>query len=698
MSLNDILGSAASGLAAAQAGLRSVSNNIANVGTAGYARERTSLSTGVTGGRVNGVVVGEPTRIADRFLETNVYARSGDFGRSDVTSSYLDRLQALLGAPGAEGGLPARLDSITASAVAMTGSQDTQATAAAFTANVQDTIGSMRQLDGDVAGLRADAGSQLVDTVTKVNGLLARIHDLNGTISSLQGLGRGTSGAEDQRVAALGELSSLVAVTVRDQPDGRVAIDTASGVPLLDRRLRLLSLSSGGAGAQAGNSAIDIRFADAKGKSGAATGDSVDSPAIGGKLGGLLDLRDNLLPAFAAKLGTLFNGLAQTLNAASNASSTVPAPASLSGRATGLVATDRLGFTGATTFAVTKSDGTLVAKTNVDFSALGPNATIADAVAAINTGLGGSGTASFANGSLSITASAAGQGVVVGQDATSPSARGGVGFSHYFGLNDIVESGTATLTPSGMTAADPSGFAVGGQTDLVVRDASGRKLASYGLSPGAGSTFGDLVANLNASPLAFYGGFAIDPGGRLQFQPKPTMGGATLTAASDSTDRFGTGRSFSALMGVNGAPSGLATAQVKPAILADPGRLPLARLQSAAAIGAKAIGPGDTSGATRFVDQLGTPVDLGSSGTVSIDRFASSTLGSVGLEASQAQGRLSDATARRDDAVARRESFSGVNIDEELSQMVLLQNSYSAAARVMSTASSMYDTLLAMVR
>ena len=33
----------------------------------------------------------------------------------------------------------------------------------------------------------------------------------------------------------------------------------------------------------------------------------------------------------------------------------------------------------------------------------------------------------------------------------------------------------------------------------------------------------------------------------------------------------------------------------------------------------------------------------------------------------------------------------------ELSQMVVLQNSYSAAARVMSTASEMYDTLLAMV-
>lgn len=100
MSLNSILGSAASGLAAAQAGLRSVSNNIANVGVSGYARERVSLTTGVVSGQVSGVVVGEPTRVADRFLEANVYRRAGDYGRADVTAGYLDRLQSLLGQPG----------------------------------------------------------------------------------------------------------------------------------------------------------------------------------------------------------------------------------------------------------------------------------------------------------------------------------------------------------------------------------------------------------------------------------------------------------------------------------------------------------------------------------------------------------------------------------------------------------------------
>ena len=57
-----------------------------------------------------------------------------------------------------------------------------------------------------------------------------------------------------------------------------------------------------------------------------------------------------------------------------------------------------------------------------------------------------------------------------------------------------------------------------------------------------------------------------------------------------------------------------------------------------------------------------------------------------------------DAAARRDDAVNRRDSFSGVNIDEELADMVVFQNSYGAAARTITVAREMYDTLIAMMR
>lgn len=699
MSLSDILGSALSGLGVSQAALRTVSNNIANVSTPGYARQRVAISTGVTSGQVNGVIAGEPNRVADRFLEGTVYRRAGDMGRADVTANYLDRLQSLLGAPGDASGLPARLDAISSSAIAMTAAPGSPQSVAVFTANVDDAITTLQQLDRDVSGLRGDVESEVGYTVDRINGLLKQIHDLNDTVSRLSGTGRSAAGVEDQRMIAVEELGGLMKVVVRPQPDGRLALESASGAVVLDKRLRQLAYPVSGEGvSQPVYPVIDLRFADTAGQAGASTGEKLDSPAVGGRLGGLLDVRDRALPEFSEKLGALFAGMAETLNSVSNANTSVPPPAGLEGRATPLVGSDRLGFTGAATFAVTKADGTLVAKTRIDFDALGAGVTVDDAIAAINAGLGGAATASFgANGTLSFRANGSGNGVVVAQDGNAPSNRGGLGFSHYFGLNDLVRSDRSTLGPSGFAAQDPHGFGTGETAEIVLRDSTGRVLTRHTLTGSSGPSFGDLATELNASPLGQFGTFAIDDRGRFRFEPDAAVPGASLSIPSDSTNRLGTGISFSAISSLTGSAGGLALGKVRPEILNDATRLPLARFQADAAVGQKALGAADIRGATAFAEQLGKARDLGKDGVVTLDRFSSLLLGRAGTQAAQAASTLNAAAARRDDAVNRRDSYAGVNIDEELAQMVVFQNSYSAAARVISTASEMYDTLLGMI-
>jgi len=75
------------------------------------------------------------------------------------------------------------------------------------------------------------------------------------------------------------------------------------------------------------------------------------------------------------------------------------------GEAALMIGGDRLGFTGQATFAVTDKSGILVASTTVDFDALGPLATVDDALAAINGGLAGNASVSLQDGSLSSIAS-----------------------------------------------------------------------------------------------------------------------------------------------------------------------------------------------------------------------------------------------------------------------------------------------------
>jgi len=698
LSLNEILNSAMSGLAASQAGLRSVSNNIANVGTPGYARERVSLSTGVSGGRVSGVVVGEPSRVADKFLENAVYQRGGAAGRSEAASSYLDRLQSLLGAPDSSAGIAGRLAALSSAAAEITSLQGSTQSVALFTGSVADTIDTIDRLQKDVASLRGDVETEVGYTIERANVLLRQIHDLNSEVARLDGLGRSSSGPADQRMSALEELSGLIDITVREQPDGRVTIDSAAGQVLLDKRLRQLSYPVGAGTSQNSYPPIDIRFASDNGVMGASTGEQIDSAAIGGKLGGLLDMRDRALPNFSEQLGVLFSGLAQNLNAVSNAGTTVPPPNSLTGEANGLIGTDRLGFTGKATFAVAKADGTLVQKVEIDFDALGAGATVDDAVAAINAGLGGAGVASFTGNVLSIRATDSANGIAIAQGPGAPSDRAGVGFSQFFGLNNLIRSDSSALVPSGFTAADPHGFGPGETTEIALRDPTGKLLASYTMTGSAGPTFGDLMSELNASPLGGFGSFALDSKGRVQFTPNGASSGSTISIPSDSTSRNGSGLSFSALSGLSGVASGLGRAEVRADILAKASNLPLARLQLDAALNTKAIGAGDLSGANAFIDELARSFDFGKDGKATIETFASRLLGGAGTEASLAQTNHAGTAARLDDAINRRDSYAGVNIDEELAQMVVLQNSYSAAARAMTTASEMYDTLLQMLR
>lgn len=697
MSLSQILSSAKSGLSAAQAGMQTVSNNISNVSVAGYARQTTNVSTRVVSGQVSGVVVGEPSRVADKFLESAVYSRAGTAGSSEAKADYLDRLQSLLGSTDSSSSLVSQLTSITTAVSEITGLQSSAASVSQFTGNIADTLDTLNALQDDVADLQGEAESEVIDTVDRINTLLVKINGLNSEVASLQGLGMSTSGPADERMSALEELSGLVSLNVREQDDGKVYLETEGGQVLLDNKLRQLSYSSGSGSAQPTYQDIEIVFADADGTPGVATGQSIDSGTVGGKLAGLLDTRDRILPEFSEQLGQVFSGLANTLNAASNNGTSLPAPRTLTGQANGLIGTDRLGFTGAATFAVVTSDGTLIKSVTIDFDALGSDATVDDAVAAINAGLDPKASASFTDGVLSISASNSANGIAIAQDEDNPSDRAGSGFSQFFGLNNIVRTEGSALVDSGFVSSDEHGFASGETASLTLRSASGKTLATYTLDTSVGTTWGDLVDDLNAGDLGAYGTFSLDDSGRIAFSPSTGNAGATISIPSDSTDRYGTGLSFSALSGLTGNASGLDDAYVDADMLANASSVPLAQLQLDAGIGENAIGSGDLRNATEFVNALTGLANFGKDGSATIEGFATSLVGQIGTEASRAASTAEDASARLTDAVDRRDSYSGVNIDEELAQMVILQNSYSASARVMTTASDMYDALIAMV-
>ena len=65
--------------------------------------------------------------------------------------------------------------------------------------------------------------------------------------------------------------------------------------------------------------------------------------------------------------------------------------------------------------------------------------------------------------------------------------------------------------------------------------------------------------------------------------------------------------------------------------------------------------------------------------------------------ADRAKGAAANDRALADDLTARQAATSGVNLDEELSRLVLYQEAYSVSARLISITNQLFDELLAIV-
>ncbi|GAB3735821.1 flagellar hook-associated protein FlgK [Luteimonas pelagia] len=85
-------------------------------------------------------------------------------------------------------------------------------------------------------------------------------------------------------------------------------------------------------------------------------------------------------------------------------------------------------------------------------------------------------------------------------------------------------------------------------------------------------------------------------------------------------------------------------------------------------------------------------------GTTSLTTGLSQLTARAGGEARHARMSLEAQQAIHDQVVAERESLSGVNLDEEAADLLRFQQAYQAAAQVIATADSMFQSLLGAVR
>jgi flagellar hook-associated protein 1 FlgK len=188
--------------------------------------------------------------------------------------------------------------------------------------------------------------------------------------------------------------------------------------------------------------------------------------------------------------------------------------------------------------------------------------------------------------------------------------------------------------------------------------------------------------------------------------PAAGYSGYRLETGADTSNRGGTGLRLREMFGIGSAnQAGPAeTFAVRSDILAAPQTLALARVDTTTGLpsGTPVLTLGDASGARALQDVSQTAIGFQSVGnlgaaTVTLGDFATQILSGAAHDAANVATTLKDRQALQGALQTRSDSVSGVNMDEELANMVVLQNAYNASGRVLTTAKEMFDALLQFV-
>ena len=698
MTLGVALKTATTGLQAAQASLRAVSDNIANVNTPGYVRKAVNQEQQVVDGAGAGVKINGIRRITDQYLQVASLNAQSDTKRWSAVSQYLDNAQSLFGDPSADGFFFNRLDKVFGAFATLADDPSSTLLRSQALSNIEDFLSEADRINGQIVSLGATVETQIGAGVERANSLLDEISRLNLEIKRASLVGADASGSENIQSQLLDELSGLMNVRTAPRAGGGVDVRTIEGVLI------------------AGDGAAKLTYNVTATTPGYITaqpaGSSNQQPIqlSSGQLRGLMDLRDIELPKIYDQLGEFTSRAADQLNAAHNASAAFPPPTTLVGRDTGLDLTSAAsGFTGTSTIAVVNAAGVMQRTVAINFTAgtLSVNGGAATAFtpatfqADLNTALAGVGSASFAGGALTLSATG-GLGLAIDEGTSQKAGRG---FSHFFGLNDLVKASGFTNYATGLQTTSAHGFTPGGQITLRLSTPDGRPERDVPITVPAGPLMSDLLNTLNnnATGVGLYGAFSLDTNGVLTFAGSPPSN-AELSILTDNTQRGVGGPSISQLFGLGTQARSTRAGRfdVAPSLLSDPTKLSVGKVDVTATVGVVAVRPGDGRGALGVAGSGNIPVLFQAAGalgqvTMTVSRYASEFGGAVGRGAAAAETRQASAEAVAIEATNRRQSVEGVNLDEELVNLTTYQQAFSASARMIQAASELFDTLLSIV-
>jgi flagellar hook-associated protein FlgK len=648
-----------SALTASQRVLDIIGENIANASTPGYHRQVANLvesAPNVLGGLAigTGVQVEDITRQRSAYLDQALNQQASAAADATTQLTALQQVQAFL-APG-QGSVADSLNTFFNGLDQLAANPDDVAQRQVVVSNAGALADQLNTLSGQLDAQHGSLDSQIDAVLKEVNTRTSKIADLNGQIQRQIFQGIQPNDLMDQRDQLVNEVAQRLGIRTVELPDGQTTVLAGGGMLV------------------GGNVAVPlVKTTDSAGNVViAAGGAQTPLDVSGGQLAGLLQVRNQFLPAYQSRLDALAKQLIQGMD--------------------GLQATG-LGLSGPMTFLAgqrSAASSTLpLDKANLAFP---PTA-----------------------GSLFITVTDKSTGrQSLSEIAIDPAvqslqslAAAISGVSH---VNAVVDPQTNTLeilaqpgfafdfTGRLQTSPDTAGITgttvpqIGGVYTGAANDSYSFRVVgtgTIGVTPGLTLQ----VVNSSNAPIASLNiGQGYSPGTVLQVANGVTvqLGAGTANAGDTFTSKVVAQPDTAGILpalGLKSFFSGQSARDigVQPGLLAAPSQLAASRTGQ----------PGDGSVLLQMAGLRDRKV-LGNGSQTLNDGYAA-MIGDIGAQVQQLGQQNSSLTALGQSLQANRQGVSGVDPNQELVAMLQFQRSFQMAARYVTAVNSSLDDLLKII-
>lgn len=306
-----ILSVGQSALSAAQVGLSTTSHNIANAATPGYSRQLVvqgaALPQGFGFGFLGqGVEISTVKRVYSEFLGSQVRTAQTTKSALDSHFAQIRQIDNLLADPAS--GLSPALQGFFSGVQELSSNPSSIPSRQAVLSSAESLASRFQSLSARLTELEQGVNSQVSASVNVINSYAQQISQLNDAIARAEGAsGRPPNDLLDQRDQLIVDLNTEIKATVVKQGDGAYNVFIGNGQPLVvgGTASRLTTIAS-----PTNPEKIEVAYQTNAGP----VIVSADSLA-GGKLGGVLAFRSQSLEPAQNALGRVAIGLAMSFNA-----------------------------------------------------------------------------------------------------------------------------------------------------------------------------------------------------------------------------------------------------------------------------------------------------------------------------------------------------------------------------------------------